>query len=322
MPQLCTDCRTANRDGAKFCMGCGRRLGVAEATRVPVRADRDDDWPATQRLAQDEELAIPIPARPTARATAAKLAPAWTPRKPSLAPRPVPGPSRVASAPKVRRELRANTFRNLSIALLVIVIAAAIAGWRLSGDESNVPAIPIQAAPPPPALPAAPPVAAKPVTEPVTGTPPLAEPTPPTEPPASAAESEPSETAAPEPPPATAAQAPALATPPAASASVPLSLPGPAKPVVNTRKARKPTAPAPAPAVAALPQAASEPAPAPAPVEPPAPLALCGDLNFFSRARCMADQCAKPEYKSHAQCEAVRRQQQIDEEKRNPSLNR
>jgi hypothetical protein len=34
----------------------------------------------------------------------------------------------------------------------------------------------------------------------------------------------------------------------------------------------------------------------------------------------MAAQCAKPENRAQAQCDAVRRQQQVDEEKRNPSL--
>jgi hypothetical protein len=33
----------------------------------------------------------------------------------------------------------------------------------------------------------------------------------------------------------------------------------------------------------------------------------------------MVAQCAKPENRANAQCEAVRRQQMIDEEKRNPS---
>ena len=31
-------------------------------------------------------------------------------------------------------------------------------------------------------------------------------------------------------------------------------------------------------------------------------------------------QCLKPEFKPHAQCEAVRRQQRLEEEKRNPTL--
>jgi len=34
----------------------------------------------------------------------------------------------------------------------------------------------------------------------------------------------------------------------------------------------------------------------------------------------LSAQCAKPEFRGHAQCEAVRRQQQLDEEKRNPTL--
>jgi hypothetical protein len=35
----------------------------------------------------------------------------------------------------------------------------------------------------------------------------------------------------------------------------------------------------------------------------------------------MAAQCARPEIASHAQCEAVRRQQRLEEEKRNPIAN-
>jgi len=61
----------------------------------------------------------------------------------------------------------------------------------------------------------------------------------------------------------------------------------------------------------------SAPAVASAPADP---LAVCGDRNFIAKAQCMAAQCLKPEYKPHAQCEAVRRQQRIEEEKRNPTL--
>lgn len=50
------------------------------------------------------------------------------------------------------------------------------------------------------------------------------------------------------------------------------------------------------------------------------PSAACSGLNFFSAARCMAAQCLKPAFKPHPQCEAVRRQQQLEEEKRNPIL--
>lgn len=63
------------------------------------------------------------------------------------------------------------------------------------------------------------------------------------------------------------------------------------------------------------------PPPASVPVTMPGqgPQAQCESLGFFARARCMADQCLKTEYRPHAQCEAVRRQQQLMEEKRNPT---
>ena len=94
------------------------------------------------------------------------------------------------------------------------------------------------------------------------------------------------------------------------------------KPPSATAKPRKPAPAAP------LQPGATEPAPAPAaappsspaPAAPADPQALCSDRNFIAKAQCMAAQCLKPEYKPHAQCEAVRRQQRIDEEKRNPSL--
>jgi len=34
----------------------------------------------------------------------------------------------------------------------------------------------------------------------------------------------------------------------------------------------------------------------------------------------MAAQCARAEFRTTAQCDAVRRQQQVEEEKRNPTL--
>jgi hypothetical protein len=60
--------------------------------------------------------------------------------------------------------------------------------------------------------------------------------------------------------------------------------------------------------------------PQPAAAGPADPMSACGDRNFIAKAQCMAAQCLKPEFKPHAQCEAVRRQQRIEEEKRNPTL--
>jgi hypothetical protein len=69
---------------------------------------------------------------------------------------------------------------------------------------------------------------------------------------------------------------------------------------------------APAPKAAAKPRAvrtgtASEPASA------------CANMNLIAASRCMAAQCLKAEFKPHPQCEAVRRQQQLEEQKRNPA---
>ncbi|WP_235505194.1 hypothetical protein [Variovorax sp. Root318D1] len=88
-------------------------------------------------------------------------------------------------------------------------------------------------------------------------------------------------------------------------------------------KSRKPAPAAPSQAGAAesVPAAtAAAPTPSQAPSAPTDPLAICGDRNFIAKAQCMAAQCLKPEFKPHAQCETVRRQQRIDEEKRNPTL--
>jgi hypothetical protein len=50
----------------------------------------------------------------------------------------------------------------------------------------------------------------------------------------------------------------------------------------------------------------------------PEPESACKALNFIARSQCMAAQCLRREFRSHAQCEAVRRQQRLEEEKRNP----
>lgn len=50
------------------------------------------------------------------------------------------------------------------------------------------------------------------------------------------------------------------------------------------------------------------------------PRAQCGSLGFFAVQRCLSEQCAKPGMRAHADCDAVRRQQALMEEKRNPTL--
>ncbi|MDM0073674.1 hypothetical protein QTH90_04745 [Variovorax sp. J2P1-59] len=67
--------------------------------------------------------------------------------------------------------------------------------------------------------------------------------------------------------------------------------------------------------MAAPPPVVEAPKPKPVPAEP---RAACSAMNFIAAAQCMARQCVKPEFKAHPQCEAVRRQQRLEEEKRNP----
>lgn len=88
-------------------------------------------------------------------------------------------------------------------------------------------------------------------------------------------------------------------------------------------------APAPPPApsadVQAPPAAAPKPrrTPAAAPARPAtgaAPSAHCAELGFFAKGNCMAALCAQPAHGQHPSCEAVRQQQRLMEEKRNPML--
>jgi hypothetical protein len=119
------------------------------------------------------------------------------------------------------------------------------------------------------------------------------------------------------PPPPMAEQAEPRPAPPSASSRATTAKPR----VAMAQKPRKPASAAPvvAPPVAVV--ATPPPAPAvPPPVEPPNPQTACTGLNFFARARCMVTQCAKADFKASPQCEAVHRQQQIDEEKRNPTM--
>jgi hypothetical protein len=170
----------------------------------------------------------------------------------------------------------------LWLGLLVVAMAMIVAGWYGYGTR-KAPAAGEEA------VPAVEAPAVPPLPPPTESSPPVA--------PAAPADSQPVEPAE---------------TPPAAEAA-----PAP-KPVAKPRKqataaVQPPNAPEPAAPVAA-------PAPPPAPAAPAEPQAMCGDRNFVAKAQCMAAQCLKPEFKAHAQCEAVRRQQRLEEEKRNPSL--
>ncbi|MCR6478951.1 zinc ribbon domain-containing protein [Variovorax sp. ZS18.2.2] len=310
MASICPVCSTENRESANFCKSCGTTLS-ATASRIPPppspdgQADRE--W-ATTAPAQLRAPTIPAPLfdlpepAPSSRSFFGR-APAAAPgdeRTVILAPGQPAASASSSGERSERKRSRVKVPRTpeppepplrrrglaLWLGLLVVAVVMVVAGWYGYGSRKTAEPVEI---PPPVAAPApAPaPAAAPPVVEP-----PPAESVAPLETPA--------------------VEAPAADAAPAA----PVAAPKPAaKPLRKQATATvQPAAPeAPAPAAAAAPQPA-------APAAPAEPQALCGDRNFVAKAQCMAAQCLKPEFKAHAQCEAVRRQQRIDEEKRNPTL--
>jgi hypothetical protein len=318
MALICPVCSTENRDGANFCRSCGDSL-VAPTTRMPPAPSPEREW-ATTAPAQLRAPTIPAPlfdpGEPVASRSFFGKAPVAPPEAyeeeehdrtvivgpggPTGAPSPSSASSSASDAARAERAERKRTRVKvrrkvpverpprkrvilLWLGLLVVALVMIVAGWYGYGTRKAPSAV-------------------------EDATPPVSEP-------AAAAVATP----AAEPPPA----APQAVEPPAPVPEAETS-PGPAataipKPAAKPRKQAAVAAPPsstpelPAPAVAAAP-------PTPAPAAPAEPQAMCGDRNFIAKAQCMAAQCLKPEFKAHAQCEAVRRQQRLEEEKRNPTL--
>jgi hypothetical protein len=319
MALICPVCSTENRDGAHFCRSCGVTLSATSASvdRIPPPPSPEREW-ATTAPAQLRAPTIPAPlfdAGDPAPAPSRSFfgRPAAVPRDDddqtvlmvhddglphAPAPRAVSPTFESEHAAKLeRKKARAIGKRPVPVerpprkrvvllwlGLLVVAVAMVVAGWYGYGTR-KAPAVVEQAVPP---------------LEAPAATPPL---------PAAAAQA----VAAPALAPQAAEQVEAL---PAAEATAPAAAPKPAaKPRKQaTAAAPAPSTPEPAPAIAAP----APPPPAPAP--PAEPQAQCSDRNFIAKAQCMAAQCLKPEFKAHAQCEAVRRQQRLEEEKRNPTL--
>ncbi|MFM9923875.1 zinc ribbon domain-containing protein [Variovorax sp. H27-G14] len=341
MALICPDCNTENRDGAHFCRHCGSTL-TAAADRIPPAPSPEREW-ATTAPAQLRAPTIPAPlfdpapAPAPARSSPPVRSPARSffgrasaaPRDdeqtvfmvhddddgyddpPHLpAPRPVSPTFESEHAAKAERGMARASARRpvplerpprkrvilLWLGLLGIAVAMLVAGWYgygtrktpVAADETVQPAqLPAPAAS---AAPAAAP--AVPAVEAAAALPPAAQSAEPAEAPA-------------------AADTTSAAAAAASSTAKPAAKP-PRK--QTTVAAPAPTAPEPvAPVVAAAP-------PPPAPAAPAEPQAQCNDRNFIAKAQCMASQCLKAEFKSHAQCDAVRRQQRLEEEKRNPTL--
>jgi hypothetical protein len=314
MASICPVCSTENRDGANFCKSCGTTLSATTARMPPAPSplgsgsQADREW-ATTAPAQLRAPTIPAPLfdlpepAPSARSFFGR-APAAVPgdeRTVILAPGqpPVPTPSSISERSE-RKRARVKVPRTpeppepplrrrglmLWLGLLAVAVVMVVAGWYGYGTRK--------------------------AAEPVEATPPVAAPAPA---PALAPAAAP---AAVEPPAAQtpAAEAPAAEAPAAEAAPVAPAAP---KPNAKPRKQATATPPAPAPDAPAPAAAIAPPPPAPA-TAPTDPQSLCGDRNFIAKAQCMAAQCLKPEFKASTQCEAVRRQQRLEEEKRNPTL--
>ncbi|HYP82818.1 hypothetical protein [Variovorax sp.] len=261
MALLCEHCRAENRNAAKFCKGCGRKIAQSWPSEAPAGLGAD-------------------PAMALATGVSAAAAPPSLPPWASNDLPEFPGaPGAIdADAPRARLLLPA---------LAGVIIAVASVAWLAIGHRAPSAGLASAAAS---AAPATPPPAAPSVNAAA----PAAK-APPTESTHAAATVD-------------AVPATVAAEPPAVAEQ-----PAPAKPV-RKPVARKRAPPPPPPAVAAAPP----PEVAPPPPPPPSPQEACAGRNFIAKARCLADQCAQASQRSHPQCQAVRDQQRLEEEKRNP----
>lgn len=257
MTVLCGACTAENRDAAKFCKGCGRKIAQAWPQATPVATGAGDAAlllgasalapRATAKRAETEKELTPMPAPPRARISNGR----W--------------------------------IVGLGLGVVLLVLAAAWWGHRNKSQEIAEPAAAAVDA-------AANPTPAAEINAPASS---------------SATPASPSPFA-----PLELADKPQAA--PVAEAAAPAS----SKP--RKSEAKKQAPPPAAPAVEAA--AAASPQPAPEPVRMPTPQESCAGRNFIARAQCMAEQCTRPEVARHPQCEGVRQQQRIEEEKRNPTM--
>lgn len=269
MTVVCGACNTENRDAAKFCKGCGRKIAQAWP-QAPAVAAMSGSGDATLILG----------------AAAPASSPASLP--PKVQP---PDAAQPLHAPMPPRARIGNGRWIVGLGTGVALLVAAAAWWGLHNRSQEINAPAAVALPPSQDAPAR-----DVPTPPLEGSVPLPPPAPVPEP--AAVE-------------AVAAQPPAAPVAPEAVPAVSAASAKARKPV-----AKKQAPPAPAPVLEVAAPAA--PAPVPEPVRVPTPQEACAGRNFIARAQCLADQCAQPGLASHPQCEAVRRQQRIEDEKRNP----
>lgn len=279
MALICPTCRTENRDAAKFCKGCGGKL-VSLPPRSAEEAEAlDDAWGATVVASLDDDPALPPPPAPPRASRPSALHTASSD----------PSAARTARPHRLHRAPPRRDRSAFWVLLAAATIVVATGGLYVYRGQHRTPLLTVvqDQGPAAPGSPVAPAATPKPTASPITG-----------------------------PVTTTEAAAPATPAPTASAAAVP-------SPVAAARKPRKvasaPVA-APPPPVTAAPVAPVVPAPEPVAPPPPAdPSQACASRGFFATSQCLVVQCAKPEFSGHARCEAVRQQQRIDEEKRNPT---
>ena len=315
MALVCPACGTENRSAARFCIECIAPLPtdfaptlVASPTTRAMDVDPYEGLPSV--------LAAFVASRPGAASASgsANAARAADPQ-PATAPRPAPVPER-------RRGLW------VSVAAFAIAMVIGAGGWLIAGaggwyiyssTGSGEPG-----ASPASATPAHGPVGVAAAAVAPAGLGPASAAAP-AEPAVLPVDNANAFTSAP-------ASAPDLAPAAAPAVAPPQISPTAAAAATTTRVAPAASAPRAAPrdSTPARKSAPVEDKHTPAKVaargearETPAaqgPSQLCGDLNFIARARCMAAQCATPQFSRHGECVAVREQQRLMELKRNPQL--
>jgi hypothetical protein len=273
---VCELCQTANRDGAKFCKGCGRKIAQS--------------WPGAEGVALSvggDVLAL-SGATATSGTSMGAASGGFSAGTAHVEPagREAPAYERPTAALDHTHDLFAGQGpkRRWVMPLVVGAVLVTTSAWFALSHRGEVVDQAARTAP------------AVVVPAPVQAPEPAA--TPSTDPASSAA-------------------LPTVGAPGVADST--LKAPTDELEEPKPKPARKPVArprpPEPPPVPARPPLVVAPPLPA-----PPTPQQACAGLNFVAKARCLSEQCARAEQQGHPQCQAVREQQRLEEEKRNPQL--
>lgn len=295
----CADCGRPIVDTARFCSFCGAQQ---RPSPQPQSSETSRDSPSLARAASEaSDVTVILPRR-----RVVELVAEATQRNAAAA--------ALAGSPSTKEEPTARRARFPALAIggvaaVVIIGALAVFAFRVN----RPPAVASVQAPARVSAPTAAPITS-PTVAPMPS--PMPAPAPGNEAAAAPSAAEPPSVSSTEA--AVTVEAPAAATPAASDAAPPIEVPkraaaaSPKEPAARKNRRATPApppGPAPVPVEAPPPQPVEVAAPAPAPVAPPAPPApkvaevACADVgNPFSREICLWQECAKPEFQSHAEC--------------------